>query len=319
MTEPNESSTEYTAYQHTARTDWGAAVLAWERDGKRGYLFEDGELRIFKDGYFHLMKETDVPADRIATLIDSARQLVAADRPAAAPSRSKRRGVTFDEQVTYFLANFPGGFAGDAWRAEHRAADGRKLKRHREPTIERASKLLSAESLDGILEGDIDKGLTKISKLFASTDLVPAAQARALAGADEPNARALISALRNLLWGEGAYGTRFSAWTEALTKVAGEAPTWMMATVPAAIVHPKDHLCVRATALRAQASSMAPRLRLSATPHPSLYDRALSMAIRVRDRLTEREQPPADLLDVHDFIRFTLSPRARKAILAERD
>ena len=34
-------------YRHSKRKQWGFAVLAWEKEGKRGYQFEDGELRVW--------------------------------------------------------------------------------------------------------------------------------------------------------------------------------------------------------------------------------------------------------------------------------
>src|SRR5690606_26156746 len=43
-------------YQHTKRAQWGLAALVWERDGKRGYRFEDGSERVFREGFYHLLE-----------------------------------------------------------------------------------------------------------------------------------------------------------------------------------------------------------------------------------------------------------------------
>src|SRR5688572_12808538 len=43
-------------FQHASRPEWGGALIAWERDGKRGYQFEDGQLRIFTTGHYYLLE-----------------------------------------------------------------------------------------------------------------------------------------------------------------------------------------------------------------------------------------------------------------------
>lgn len=45
------------------------AILAFERPTKRGYQFEDGKLRLFKEGFYHLMKPVDRPADETMELV----------------------------------------------------------------------------------------------------------------------------------------------------------------------------------------------------------------------------------------------------------
>ncbi len=315
MTSPEKTSMEPAAYQHSARPAWGAAVIAWEHEDKRGYLFEDGQIRVLKSGYFHLMVETDVSVERFSELLDMARRVTANNTPT---STSARRGISVDEQLDFFLGSFPGGFTDEGWLTEHRADEGRTRKRHRDATIERAAVTLASEELDAAIAGDVAKGITKVSKLFNSTDLVPAAPARGLASCDTAVATQVLTALRDLLWSSEPINGRFEAWVTALTAAGQTPPTWMMATAPLAIVYPKEHVCVRPTPFRAQATSLAPRLRLTGTPHAALYDRALGMATRVRDRLIERGTTPTDFLDVHDFIRFTLSPSSGKAILAAR-
>jgi hypothetical protein len=110
----------------------------------------------------------------------------------------------------------------------------------------------------------------------------------------------------------------FDRWVGAVTSGTGKVPAWTLATAPLALARPNDHVCVRATSFRAQAISLSPRLQLGDTPSHRQYQRMLAMAKRVQGRAVDRELPPADLLDVHDFIRFTLSTKARTAMLARR-
>ena len=39
------SSEPQALYQHIKRKDWGLAIMAWQRDDRRAYQFEDGKLR----------------------------------------------------------------------------------------------------------------------------------------------------------------------------------------------------------------------------------------------------------------------------------
>ena len=61
-------------YAHTKGQKWGLAILAWERGPCRGYQFEDGVLRIFKEGFYEMLEEVDAPADKAARVIAELRR-----------------------------------------------------------------------------------------------------------------------------------------------------------------------------------------------------------------------------------------------------
>ena len=46
-------------YVHRKRPQWGYAIVAWEKGDKRGYQFEDGQLRVFKDAFYGLFDRVD--------------------------------------------------------------------------------------------------------------------------------------------------------------------------------------------------------------------------------------------------------------------
>ena len=55
------TETDLPLFNHTARKDWGVAVLVREEGGKRAYVFEDGEERTMASGYHQLMRRVEQP------------------------------------------------------------------------------------------------------------------------------------------------------------------------------------------------------------------------------------------------------------------
>src|SRR5258706_15371233 len=48
-------------FSHAKRTNWGVGVVTEERDGKRTYLFEDGEERTLGAAGIELMRKIEQP------------------------------------------------------------------------------------------------------------------------------------------------------------------------------------------------------------------------------------------------------------------
>ena len=94
-------------YQHSKMPDWGLAVLAWEREGRRAYQFQDGQLRIIKDGYYQLMEECEVNPREAAQVVASLRRLAGLARQCRRVIREARVSgetlITVDQQVELFL------------------------------------------------------------------------------------------------------------------------------------------------------------------------------------------------------------------------
>src|SRR5690606_1096467 len=123
------------------RTEWGLAILAWERDGKRAYQFEDGKLRVFKAGYYELIHEVDRSmGEASAVVADLNRQLGRSEnrREREKAGVEGKALLSFDEQVEIFCHMYPGGFQDEAWLRDVRGQEvPRRLKRHRDQAIER--------------------------------------------------------------------------------------------------------------------------------------------------------------------------------------
>lgn len=305
---------QQTLFQHISRREWGGALVAWERNGRRGYQFEDGHLRVFAASHYHLLERIAASLDRVRTLNAL---LGLPDRKPEEASARTSGGPSLEEQVAYFVAAFPGGFAGEAWQAERRGVAERSRKRHRRPAIERAQKELTTAYLDGCLDGGREKeGLATLAGVLAETDLVPSPHVRRLTDLPPNRARAVLIGLFDLLHAGSSAEVRMVQWVQALTRGTGRKPTWPLATAPLALVYPDEHVCVHRASFVAQAAELGLRPRVAATPSGSDYAPLLAMAERVRARLVALECAPADLLDVHDFMVLTLTAAAVKEMAA---
>jgi hypothetical protein len=67
-------------------------------------------------------------------------------------------------------------------------------------------------------------------------------------------------------------------------------------------------VCVEPRSFRQQLKILSLRAPSSAQPTGSAYARFLAVAHQIANKLADRGQIPRDLMDVHDFIRFTLGP-----------
>lgn len=301
-------------FQHALRPDWGAAVIAWERDGKRGYQFEDGCLRIFTTGHYHLLEAIDASPDRRRTL----RALVRAPGETTAPSSATPRDPdlpTLDQQVAHFRAAFPGGFAGERWRGDHRAGGHRSSKRHRDSAVALAQKELTELALAVFLETRRDADAMEVlASVLGSTDLVPKAHVQRLQGLPPNRAHAVLIGLFDLLFGKQPAAARLVQWVEALSRATNRRPGWGLATTPLALLFPDQHVCINHGCFAAQAASLDLHSSVSSSPNGLEYGRLLAMARSLRIHLVEIGCAPVDFLDVHDFILFTLGVSARETI-----
>jgi len=310
------------AYRHVAKPEWGMAVIAWEREGKRGYQFEDGQLRVFATGHYHLLDAIAIEPDRMRTLLAFLGRMLpqpTSDAASAAPATVVLPSL--DEQIEFFLRAYPGGFAGDRWLNEHRrGASGRVRKRHRDPAIAFAREKLTPGHLATCLERRRpDEAIDTLSAVLGKTDLVAYARVQRLVSLAPERARGVVVALYDLLQARDGAEVRLMQWIQALTRGTGQAPTWNLATAPLALVDPAHHVCVHRTTFLAQAAVSAPRLRLPVSPSGYAYGAVLSMAEQIRVRLGELGAPPADRFDVHDFIAATVRTEAREEMAARRE
>ena len=319
-----EDSTELAVFQHEKRQEWGLAVLAWETSKKRGYVFENGQLRVLVQPFFAMMRQVDRPTEEVLALhetlqpeLDAARaELGTVARPAA---RGSTPPISFEDQMTRFHEAFKEGFHDPDWVEQQRGENARRrLTAHRDPAIADAQKLLAAKELEAQLDAKAYKAIYDgLMALLGRTDLVPAAEMKPLRGADPAHQKALAQMVADLVHGAGEYGTRLEQFSSAFHRTFGSPVGWQLATALPALLAPDEHIVVRPTVFRTLAKWMAPGASIPKTPSAVSYRRCLAMAQHLRSRLDEQGEKPRDLLDVYDFIRVTVRSNSKKKAAAK--
>lgn len=317
--ETEVSSDAPALFRHKKRPEWGLAMIAWEHDTKRGYQFEDGELRIFGEDFYPLLEEVDRPADRAAATISTLERLMGVsqerkDGPsddALIPQRP-----TFEDQLAIFRAEFEAGFDDEKWLEDVRGTGAkRRLKRHRDAALEEAQSILGAKELKALHKAENYEEITERAlKVLDGTDLVTGAEVKLLKKMQPPRRRSFGKAVFELLHGDGAFDLRFERFVAELNTALPKKkqPSWQLATTLPALMYPETHICVRPTSFRDQARWMAPRLVFTRAPNAPTYARLLDMANAVKTELAASGDPAKDMSDVHDFIRLSLRPSAVK-------
>ncbi len=293
MAEPSYS-TFPGLFRHSKRADWGVAVLTDQFDGKRSYLFEDGEERILGVAGIQFMRKVEDPDhDESATCA----QLMSRSNKRAGKAAPDAGAAGVALQLERFLERYEGGFRGAAWRNEKRSGLARRT-RQAVPKLARTR--LSSSSIERMLEAcEFAEAWQAALDLVASGDLkvalgpIPAVSERQM----------LAEGLRDLLHDRRSFDFRFDRWISVYTAVFSESPNWQMATVLPALLSPIEHLFVDLTSFRRQLTILKRPSALGGRPSGAAYLRCVSAARSVANLLAARGQVPRDLLDVHDFIR----------------
>ncbi len=310
-----------TLYRHTKKPDWGTAVIAWERDGKRAYLFDSGMVKVLAEPFYALMApvmDTDGSSELAARLTGHLeRNGSLGQRTRTAPTVR----FSLQQQLDWFLDEYPGGFTGEAWEKKARGSDDmRRLKRHRTPAIADAQAKLNSETLEKLAEGGKAAETIKlICDLLFETDLVATSQLDQLKNKALKAPKELPKVLFSLLHSTNPEDVPplFDDFVHALTQTLGSAPSWELATSLLALVKPGVHVCVRRASFVRQSEWIMPDLNLTKQPTSLGYAGFLRLAHEVNDKLSELGATPDDLFDVHDFIRFATTTAAQHKMSGE--
>jgi hypothetical protein len=292
-------------------------VLAWEADGKRGYLFENGEERTMASGFFELMRRVEKPSAEQSASYTRLQRILAARVKAA---DTARRGATFADHVERFRETHTGGLQGAKWLDEVRgeSLDSRS-PRHRDPVVTEAKEQLSCKALDELISSHkYDQLWSLATSVLARTDLVPPAQLRKPKSATADQQRGLAIATRDVLYGKTPYEQRFTAYLAALAAFYGEPARWEIATALSAIVHPTAHVCVQPSVFRQHFKATGSSGAVPSGPSSTAYNKLLVIARFVGTQLTGQGESPRDLLDVLDFIRIALKPPAKARVASKK-
>ncbi len=300
--DPSEPSSDL-LYRHTKRENWGVAVFMWERDEKRAFHFADGEIRVFKKGFYQLMVETIPPGD------GSADRLRAQVR-ASISGKKIEILPTVGDQLVLLLRDYPKGFIGGPWHKMHRG-EGRRLKRHRDPAIAEAKKLLDPVALEKAhAAGTYNEALIRFTEVLKNTDLVPSAHVKKLQ-ATQPTKDLSLALLETAKDPAKASLRRLQA---ALVGAKGPATSWQVLTAPLTLLSPRNHICVRPSVFAIQGKVVLPRFNPPKRPSQAGYQRYVDVARAVEEELQALGHAPVDMLDIHDFVWTTLRPAAQEEL-----
>lgn len=298
-------------YRHSRKPEWGLALLAWERNGRRAYQFEDGKLRKIREGYYDLVEPVE-PSEGSTETVRASLEAAIQARTEGSQSKARVPVCTFDQQISLFTELYPKGFQDPQWIEDKRGTpEGSSLKRHREPAIEAAQEVLDPSRASGLIEEGRHAELAEsIFDVMAGTNLVPLKHVKALRGLAEEETTQYTEVAFNLVHGDEPFDDRFRVYLKTLARFLGGRPSWRAATALAALIHPQEQVAVRRSAFARQAGSIAPMGKYTRKPKVDSYRSYRRVAVGVRQRLEGAGHEPRDLLDVHDFIWTTLRKSA---------
>jgi hypothetical protein len=273
-------------YRHRKCPQWGLAVLAWEDIDKRGYQFEDGNLRVFKSGFYTLLEDVEPPADKSKRVLEFLNRALGRTQAVAKAASKDVVLIPFTDQVSYFKAQYPEGFPGKVWMEKIRGNGvTRPLKRHRDPVLALAQERLAVEALDQLIADQDFVGVIRaLTEVLEQTNLVTATKLKPLSTALQYQQRAIALATRELLHGEEDFSPRFTSWVNSMGK-----PSWELATAPLALINPGEHICVKPSVFEQQALWLSPRLRHVRLPRGETYQHYLKMALAIFQQLENAE------------------------------
>ncbi len=309
------ASTE-TIYAHAKREEWGFCILAYERRDRRGYQFQDGRLRVFKEGYYDMLEPVSPKPEGTPRIISSLKTMLAKSmdaRDRALAAKDEQPTVSFDALKKHFLELRPGGFDSDEYKKDVRGSEEagatRRLKRHRDPAIAEAQERLSKKALKAFKKnGGHEEVRQTLVEVLKHTDLVTKKQLEPLQKLDAGFLSHLTDALIALLYGDSPYEARFERFVQVLEASKLDV-TWELATAPSALVHPSEHLYVKRTSMNRFTDRFAPKLNLGTQPAGLGYARVREMAIDLVTALSEADLKPVDFLDIAQLVVDTMKPK----------
>jgi hypothetical protein len=287
-------------FSHKKRADWGVGVLSGEEDGKRRYLFEDGEERIMGAGGIQLMFKVEHP-DRDQQATCARLMALLAKRAGRTESAEAPGTAAVLRQLEKLRKKYPGGFFGKEWRSAEKVGDARQTRTTTAPKVQAELSSKNFEKLERTQRYEVIWG--HVVTLLGESGLV-SSPLKLPTGVDQ--LRLLTEKTRELLHGRDTYEARFDRFIAAYESVFREAPSWQTATALPALMSPVNHVHVEPTFFRKQLKALSRYSAFAARPNGAAYTRCLGMAQALANMLAARGEVPRDLLDIHDFVRVTV-------------
>jgi hypothetical protein len=309
-------------YEHALTPDWGRGTLLETRDGKAVLMFENAGRKVLLQSALPKLKVVDLPHDEIVALDARLRgRRVTTDARTGKTKVSGTSAVTpfasFNAQLAAFEKAYPGGFEGERFLREERGEPGAKVtaKGNRAQAVALAQQLLAPEAFSS---QPADKTFADVVKLFQTAKLVhPLEGGLAITTLAAELKPSFVAALGELLHGAGDEAARLDRFIEAiqLKDTHGEPVrvSWPLATFLPAIYRPAEHVCVKPTAFRCQASLVGVEVDYQSRPSAHVYAQFLALAKATHDKLAQAQKAPRDLVDTAAFIVATHAATKAKA------
>lgn len=310
-----ELEPEERLFVHSENPGWGVGLWVGEERTRRRMRFEDGELRVFKKGFYSFLEPVDPDRDDLdevfGSLIDE-HEAVVAERRAEKARDEKPPVMSFEDQVRVFLHQYPQGFQDPAYIDAFRGEKPYSKRQVNEELAMAAETLTRSVLRDKLAAEDFSGVVGSLLAILQRTMLVkPANGYRPLAKVESPAIeREIAVGVYALLYGEGRYRQRLRTWIHVLENALGSEPSWGMATLFPALVFPEEHVCVKRRVLALQALEVRPGSTIPKKVNRRGYRKARRVARTTREKLVAAGLEPRDMLDVRRFIWDTLRPKA---------
>lgn len=306
---------------HKIHPEWGIGMWVREEMTRRRMRFDDGELRVFKKGFYHLLIPVDVEKVDVAKKvreIGSEHDVAMAEKRQAKLRKNKAPKMTLAQQVRVFKHLYPGGFTDESFIQDHLRPTGkRSRKSHHGVSVERAQLLLSRDVMESkIEEGDWEGIHANACEVMTHTTFVSRSMTVTPIENLEDDARdAFAKGVYELLYGdEEHFSKRFASWLAVLRDECGLQPEWPLATVFPGLVFPKEHAIVKPRIFDMQGRQVSPGRVIVKRPSKQGYKRALRVAVMLQEKLADHDVDMPDLLHARIFIWETLRPRGQQVL-----
>jgi hypothetical protein len=277
--------------KHPARPEWGVGQILEDSDGVNALVFFVGtgekKLRLQQA---NLMKVEGAEAEHPA--LDSRRNLK------KGKSASKVKATKYIElplMIESFLRRFPGGFHDKDYLNDERDY---KVAAHHEMLNE-----LNEPSFAGLLgdsdySGDYSEICRLALKVVNSTNLIFKREIISFADGLKREPERFSQSLYALLYGEGEFENRFSAFTNTLSDI--DAAKWTIATYFQFLAFPDRHMFLKPTVTLRMAGARGFELNYRPEPNWLTYSKLLDFSRLLFNDLAELS--PEDMIDVQSFI-----------------
>ncbi len=201
--------------------------------------------------------------------------------------------LSFDDMVQNFLRIEGGGFDHPHYVAEERV--------YKEEAVALAADLLASARLRGALrDGDFALIFDAYKKVVQATNLLSMFEKAKLSSLSPSKHRAFAEPFARCIVGDGAFRVRFDEMAEAFLDLG--IGSWPTCTYGLFMTDPRKHLVVKPLFVQRAAEALGYEISYDSRPSTATYQRILTFASYVQEKLAARGMVPRDMIDVQGFL-----------------